>query len=112
MLINISRLKSTLLTGLCCGTFCVSTLVLQAAMSNPAVAQDALGALQDSKPTDTAAQPTAEQQQAQQQEALKKQMGDVLFKELDKLVPGEQVEGSPAAESLHAAVEAVVFQPN
>ena len=105
---NFSRLKPALLHGLCCGAFCVGSLVFQTITSNPAVGQDALNALDDAnKPGDAAEQPPAQQQQAQQQEALKK-MNDMLYKELDTLVPGEQAEGSPAAESLHAAVDAVM----
>ena len=37
-----------------------------------------------------------------------KQLGDVLYKELDSLTPGEQVEGSPAAEALHTAVDTFI----
>ena len=111
MLINISRLKPALLTAFCCGTFCIGNLVLQTTVSSSAAGQDALNSLQEpEKSADMAAKATAQQQQAQQQEALKKQMGDVLFKEVEKLVPGEQVEGSPAAESLHAAVDAIVLE--
>ncbi|MDB2686213.1 tetratricopeptide repeat protein [Mariniblastus sp.] len=103
MPINFSRLKSVFITGLCCGTFCVGTLVLQATY-NPAVGQDALNTLDEpAKPAETPVQ-----QQAQQQEALKKQLGDALYKELEKLVPGDQVEGSAAAESLHGAVDAIL----
>ena len=109
MPINFSRLKSALLTGLCCGTFCVSPLVLQTIVSNPAAGQGALDTLKDTKePADSAAKPTAQQQQAQQQEALKKKLSEVLFKELDNLVPGEQTEGSAAAEALYTAIDAFI----
>ena len=105
MLINFSQLKSTLFTGLCCGTFCVGTLVLQTAVSNPVVGQDTMGAAQEQdKPADTAAEPNAQQQQ----EDRKKQLGDALFKEIDNLVPGEQAEGSPAAEAMHTAVDSFI----
>ena len=108
MLINISQLKSALLTGLYCGAFGVGTLVLQATVSKPAVGQDALNALQENTPAEATGQPTAEQQQAEQQEARKKQLGVAFYKELDSLVPGEQTEGSPAAEALHTAVDSFI----
>ena len=105
MLINFSRLKSVLLTGLYCGTFCVGTLVLQTAINNPAVGQSSPQASN----SPAAGQPTAQQQEAlKKQEELKKQVAEALFKELDNLVPGEQAEGSAAAESLHSAVDAVI----
>ena len=105
MPINFSRLKSALLTGLFCGAFCFGSLVLQTMVSNPAVGQGALDTLSD---TDKPAQPNAQQQQAKKQEELKKQVGDALFKELDNLVPGEQADGSAAAEALQTAIDAFI----
>ena len=103
MLINFSQLKSALLTGLCCGTFCVGTLVLQTTVCNPAVGQDALGTLQE--PSKPAAQQNQNQGQGQQQDAAMKQNSEMLFKELEKLVPGEQAEGAPDTEALYTAVD-------
>ena len=102
MLINFSRLKSALFTGFSCGMFCVSTLVLQTTVSNSVVGQDA------SQKADAAGATAAQQQQAQKQEERKKQVGESLYKELESLVPGDQTEGSAAAEALHAAVDSFV----
>ena len=102
MPIKFQPLKSALLTGLCYGTFCVSAFVLQTTVCNPAVGQDALNALQElDKPAETA-KPTAQEKLAQNQQAK------ALFNELDKLIPGEQTEGTPAAESLYTAVDSLM----
>ena len=107
MLINFSNLKSALLSSLCCSTVCFGLLALQTAVSNPLMGQDALKALDEmGLGNDQEVTPAAQTAEQQQQDALKKKVGAMIFQELDSLVPGEQVEGSPAAEALQSAVDA------
>ncbi len=97
-----SRLTSSLLSGLYCGAICFGSMAMQTPFSSPAFAQDALEALSEG------GQAVAANAQAEQQAELKKQLSEALYQELDKLVPGEQAAGSPAAEALHSAADAYV----
>ena len=97
-----SHLKSSLRSGLLCGAICMGSVALQTALSTPVFGQGALDTLE--RPA--AAAPV--NPQAAQQAARKKQVSDLFFKELEKLVPGEQAEGSPLAEALHTAADAYV----
>lgn len=99
-----SHLKSSLLAGLYCGAICFGSMALQTTISAPVFGQDALEAL------DKPAEPAAVNPQADPNAELKKQLSEALFNELEKLVPGEQAEGSPAAEALHSAADAYVGQ--
>ena len=95
------HLKSSLHYGLLCGAICLGSMALQTPFS---YGQDALEVLNPTAPATTApANP-----QAAQQAKLKKQASEMLFKELEKLVPGEQAAGSPTTEALQTAADAYV----
>ena len=100
------HLKFSLRSGLLCSAICLGSMALQTPFSSPVLGQGALDAL---NPTPAAAQVDP---QADQQAKLVKQVSEVLFKELEKLVPGEQADGSPAAEALHTAADAYVQRKN
>ena len=100
-------LKFSLRSGLLCSAICLGSMALQTLFSSPVFGQGALEALNQPQAAAPVANP-----QADQQAALQKQVGEVLFKELAKLVPGEQAEGSPTAEALHTAADAYVQRKN
>jgi len=102
MLSQFSHLKFSLQSGLLCGAICLGAMALQAPFGSPVFGQDALDVL--NQPAATA----PVDPQAARNAELKKQASELFFTELEKLVPGEQAEGSPAAEALRTAAEAYV----
>ena len=98
------HLKSSLRSGLLCSAICLGSVALQTLLGSPVFGQAALQTLN---------QPVAiPSPQAAQQAERKKQISEILFKELEKLVPGEQVEGSPTTEALHSVADAYVERKN
>ena len=105
MLFQFSRLKFSLRSSLLCGAICLGSMALQAPLSTPVFGQDALETLNQS-----AAAPV--NPQVAKQAELKKLVSEALFEELEKLLPGEQAEGSAEAEALRTAADAYVERKN
>jgi len=100
-----SLLKFSLRSGLLCGAICMGSMAMQLPLSSSVFGQDALDVL--SQPAVAPVDP-----QAAKKAEFKKQASEVLFKELEMLVPGEQAAGSPEAEALQTAADAYVERKN
>lgn len=134
MLINFSNFRSSLLSCLCCIAFCFGAFALQVTLNTSVMGQDALEALNGlgeptnetdkfsngldalsrevGEPSNKASAPTEKSLEDQKRAEFNKQWSDVLFKELDRLVPGGLVDGSPGAEAMRSAAEAYVQRKN